>query len=543
MAAPTYTSDQTLIDDGSGTFTEPTSATLGALSNNDTDNFVQGSSASTKTTGASGAPALAGLGILDSSAHTISSPDAFYCWVFVGGGGLIDTLANGGIRLLIGNTSANYRYWYVDGNDFFPYIGWQCIAIETDNGVVAADGSVGSPSSVKQYFGAIFNCLINISKGNPMAVDALRWGRTITVLNGETANYATFAGIAAANDAVSARWGQFQSIPGGYQLQGRLLLGTTGGTAVDFRDSNRSIVTAISRKVAPSFNAIEVQHASSRVDWDSISWTALGTVSRGTFTVTDNADVNITGCSFTGLSTFTLLSATDILDSIFRQCDTITAGGANLSGSSFLVPRVATDAGAVIWNSTADTDGKLDNTTFSKGANAHHAITLGTGSILPNSGVVTLRGVTVTGFNASDGQNDSVVLLADTGSDVDWTINAVDCNGTISVKKTRAGDTFTVVSDPRTLTIEVRDEAGALITDATEITLVRTSDTTELYHAESVTTGSTSYAYTYSSDVTCYVNVLSVVSYVPKTVEPVVLINADQTVVVQLAADRTYVNP
>lgn len=219
MAAPTYTTDLTDIDDGSGTFTEPTSAVLGTLTNADVDNFVQGTNASTKSTGASGAPALAGIGILDAGAHTITSPNAFYCWVFVGAGALIDTYANGGIRLLIGNTSANYRYWYVDGNNFFPYIGWQCIAIETDNAVVAADGSIGTPTATKQYFGAIFNCLINIGKGNPMAVDALRWGRTITILNGDLANgYATFAGCATTNDAIGARWGQFQAISGGYQL-------------------------------------------------------------------------------------------------------------------------------------------------------------------------------------------------------------------------------------------------------------------------------------------------------------------------------------
>jgi len=454
MAAPSYVSDLTDIDDGSGTFTEPTSATLGALVNADTDNFIQGTTCSSKSTGASGAPAVAGIGILDSGAHTITSPNAFYCWVFVGGGGLIDTYANGGIRLLIGNTSANYRYWYVDGSEYFPYIGWQCIAIETDNAVVAATSSVGSPSSTKQYFGANFNCKINISKGNPLAVDALRWGRTITVTAGDLANgYATFAGIASTNDAINARWGQFQGIAGGYQLQGRLLLGTTGVTAVDFRDSNRVIVTAVSRKTAASFNAIEIQHTSSRVDWDSIAWSALGTVSRGTLTVTDDCDVNITSCSFTGLSTFSLKAGTDILDSVFRLCDTVTAPGSNLSGSQFLVPRVAADTGAVVWNANVATDGKLDNTVFSKGTNAHHALQFG--SSAPTS--MTLRGITFSGFNASNANNDSTLLFADRGSDSTWTISLIGCSGNISYKKARAGDTVVLDVDPVTLAVHVQD--------------------------------------------------------------------------------------
>jgi hypothetical protein len=538
MAAPSYVSDQTLIDDGSGTFTEPTSALGGTLSSADTDNPVQGTTSAIKTA----ATGLCGIGILDGAAHTITSPNAYYCWVFVGSAALLNTYANGGLRLIIGNTSANYRAWYVDGNDFNSYGGWQCIAIETDNAVVASDaaGTVGSPSSVKQYFGAVWNSLINVTKSYVLGADALRWGRTVTITAGETANYATFAGLAAANDGINARWGMFQGIAGGYQLQGRLLLGVTGGTAVDFRDTNRSIVTAVSRKVAASFNAIEVQNTSSRVDWDSIAWTALGTVSRGTFTVTDDCDVNITGCSFTGLSTFSLKAGTDVLDSIFRQCDTVTAPGSNLSGSQFLLPRVAADTGAVVWNVNANTNGKLDNTVFSKGTNAHHAITLG--ALTPAS--LTLTGITFTGFNASDGQNDSVLLLADKGTNTVWTINASGCTGTVSYKKARAGDTVTINVDQVTLTIEVRDSGGALITDSTEITLVRVSDLTVLAHAEDVTSGSTGYTYGYAGDVNCYVNVLSVDNYVPRTVEPVVLGASNQTVVVQLEDERgRYNNP
>jgi hypothetical protein len=225
-----------------------------------------------------------------------------------------------------------------------------------------------------------------------------------------------------------------------------------------------SIVTAISRKVAASFNAIEIQNTSSRVDWSGVSWTALGTVSRGTFTVTDNADVNITGCTFTQLSTFSLQAATDILDSIFRFCDTVTAPGSNLSGSQFLTPRVAADTGAVVWNVTTDTDGKLDNTTFSKGVNAHHAITFGASADNVSN---TLRGIDFSGFNASNAQNDSTLYFADKGSDVTWTVNLIGCTGNISYKKVRAGDTVVLNVDPVSLSVHVQDiNTGAAIANA-----------------------------------------------------------------------------
>jgi hypothetical protein len=470
MAAPTYTTDLTDIDDGSGTFTEPTSAVLGTLTNADTDNFIQGTNCSSKSTGASGAPALAGIGILDAGAHTIASPNAFYCWVFVGAGALIDTYANGGIRLLIGNTSANYRYWYVDGNNFFPYIGWQCIAIETDNAVVAADGSVGTPSATKQYFGAVFNCLINIGKGNPMAVDALRWGRTITILNGDVGNgYAAFAGCATTNDAINARWGQFQAVSGGYQLQGKLLLGTTGGTLVDFRDSNKSISIAVSRKTATSFNAIEIQNTSSRVDWDSCVFTALGTNSRGTVTVTDNADVNISSCSFTGMDTFSFLAATDVLDSTFRGCNAITAAGSNMTGTQVLVPTVAADASALVWTDTTETDGKLDNMTFSKGSFAHHAISFASTTTNVD---YTLRGISFSLFNATPASNDSAIYVAATTGTI--TIYLIGCSGNITAKS--AGATVTFISNPVTVLINVKNIVPENINDAR--VFIKASDNT-----------------------------------------------------------------
>ena len=455
MAVPVYATDLTTINDGSGTFTEPTGAILGTLTNADTDNFVQATSCSSKSTGTSGAPALAGIGILAGAGQSISTPQAFYAWVFTGAGAMIDTYANGGIRLIVGSSLANYKMWSVLGKDTFPYVGWTCIAVDPS---LTADYTQGTPSGTLQYFGAVFNCLINIGKGNPMALDAIRWGRVVTVTLGEAANYATFAGIATENDSINNRWGQFQAISGGYQLQGKLLLGVTGGSVVDFRDSNKNVVIAIGLKVASSFNAIEIQNAGSRVDWTSCNFSALGTVSRGTLTVTDNADVNISGCSFTGMNTFSFLSATDCLSSIFRGCNAVTAAGSNLTGSQFLVPTVAADTSAVIWDVATDPDGKLNTCVFTKGTNAHHAIEFGTSSPL----TMTLRGLTFSGFNGANANNDSVLHIKRTTGTV--TIYTVGCVGTVSYKT--AGAAVVLVADPVTAAINVKNTTGSNIQNA-----------------------------------------------------------------------------
>jgi hypothetical protein len=78
---------------------------------------------------------------------------------------------------------------------------------------------------------------------------------------------------------------------------------------------------------------------------------------------------------------------------------------------------------------------------FSKGAAAHHAIEFGTNA--PTT--MTLTGVTYSGFNAANGQNDSTLLFPDKGSDTTWTIN-ISGGDTPSYKKARAGDTVNIVA-------------------------------------------------------------------------------------------------
>ncbi|OHB12919.1 MAG: hypothetical protein A3G46_01640 [Candidatus Zambryskibacteria bacterium RIFCSPLOWO2_12_FULL_39_16] len=449
MAVPSYTTDLTTINDGGGTFTEPTSATLGTLTNADTDNFIQGTTCSSKSTGASGAPALAGIGILAGAGQSITTPSAYYAWVFTGAGALVDTYANGGIRLIVGSSSANYKMWYVLGNNTFPYVGWTCIAVDPS---LTADATIGTPTATLQYFGAVFNCLINISKGNPMALDAIRHGRVITATGGETSNYAVFSGLATENDTNTNRWGQFQAISGGYQLQGKLALGTSG-TLVDFRDSNASVVIAVSLKTAASFNAIEIQNASSRVDMTSCNFAALSTVSRGTFTVTDNATVNLIGCSFTDMSTFTFLGNTVVTSCVFRRTDTITKGASTMTNCTIDNNRGAT---AVLASSPANA-ALISGTTFTSDGTGHAIEITGTAANF------TLTNNTYTGYAASDGStgNEAVYVNTSAGS-----MNLTVSGGTTPSVRVAAGVSVTVISGAVSASVNVKNSDGTNIENA-----------------------------------------------------------------------------
>jgi hypothetical protein len=100
---------------------------------------------------------------------------------------------------------------------------------------------------------------------------------------------------------------------------------------------------------------------------------------------------------------------------------------------------------------------------FTKGTAAHHAIGFGTTCLTS----MTLRAVTFSGFNASNGSNDSALYFADKGSNTTWTISLVQCVGTITYKKARSGDTVNFVIDPATFSITVKNiDTGALVLGA-----------------------------------------------------------------------------
>ena len=548
MAVATYTTD--LTDSGNeldlcesnALWSEISGRSSGGADATEGDYYLQGSACVSQSFGAATGQ-TAGICMDYGSNFTFGTGHCLFMWQILLAPNAINTWALGGMRIGLGPSNGNFQYYNAMGNDFgrYPYGGWTNTAIYPSY-AGGADQTDGSGFGNYRWVASLPYTIASVSKGNPHGVDAIRKGRgQFNVLNGQAGAYGTFAGMAAANDAQSARWGLFQKQGIVYLWKGLMALGASG-TIVDFRDSNVNISVDDTPRTYAAFNRIEIANASSKVYWTNVGITAANAsgLSKGQLEMLAAADVQFDGCTFTDMSTFVFLSTSVVIGTVFRRCSAITTTGGSWLGSVVAASTVAADASAFAWNSSSDTDGKLDDMVFTKGTNAHHAIQLGTATPAD----ITLRGITFTGFNASDGQNDSVLYLADKGSDTVWSITANGCTGTVSYKKARAGDTVTVTYDQVTITIEVRDKSGSLITDATEITLVKSSDLSVLKHAEDVTSGSTSYLYEYAGDVTCYVNVLSIDNYVPRTVEPVVLTADDQTLVVQLDDERgRYYNP
>lgn len=468
MAAPSYSHDLSTFALIEATETTGEFANMiagGTPVNNDTDDPIQGSYMASQT-GKISAGALMSIAVDYGSGVTIPTDGAILVWSKWDAGGILESYANGGVRIVVGADLTNWESWKIGGYDVppNPYGGWYNYAI---NPTLTYDYQNGTgPGGTYRWAGiALMLTATGPAKGNPHKVDAIRYGRCSSIFEyGDLSNgYCTFPGFAAKNDANDAtngynKWGLIQAISGGYLYKGRMQLGTTSN-AVDFRDSNRFILIDDTKKVTSNFNTIEVNHASSRIDWTNIIFKSLGATSPGRLVCNANADLNWDSCQFFDMATF-LLGGTgsELLNCTWKNCGLITVAGGKLNGSNILTPTVAADASAINWNINTDPDGYLDNLTISKGTNAHHAIEFGTSS--PTS--ITIRGLVATGFNAANGQNDSTFYVAHTGGTV--TISCVGCSGNMTYKS--AGATVVIVSDPVTVQVQVKNASGINIENA-----------------------------------------------------------------------------
>ena len=447
MAAPVYATDLTdiVVDMAATTGWTALGGGAAGLVAPETDFFIQGSNCISK---AGWGTAVKGMLYNNGAAYTVPTTGAIVLWGYYWAPNAMDTSSSGGMRLVSGSGTGAYYEFTVAGSDKLPFAGWFLACV--DPNTATSDFTVGSPTATEQYVGMTIDVPAGgPSKGQPLGIDAIRYGRmTLTYTNGDSGSgYATFSGASTYSDDVTRRWGSLSYDKGAYYMSGFHSLGSSG-TAVDFRDSNRIIFIRDHVKVASGFNRIEVLNASSNVDWDNIQITALGTQSPGTFVHTAGS-FDAINCQFTGMSTFSFLDAATATYCTFRNCGQITAPGADLNHSIVTGYTGAADTSAVVWDVNQDPDGELNNMTFIKGTNAHHAIELGTTS--PTT--VTLRNITFTGFNAANAANDSVIHVKRTTGSV--TINAVSCSGTVSYKT--AGATVTVVVDPVTIAIHVQD--------------------------------------------------------------------------------------
>ena len=333
MAAATYTTDLTTYNDCT-TITgwiELTGMALSAPPDIDTDLAIHGSICITSDRAKVGLSSNAYVG----AGFTLAAGEAIFVWHKFFAPNSLATLANGGVRVMIGDSGTVYDGWYMEGAETYPYGGWVNHVVDP---TTTPDQSAGTTTGTYAMVGNGWNLPTQApSKGNPFGTDIIRYGRGESLFElGDLANgYATFLGYSLVNDnPTTGRFGLIQAVAGGYLYKGLMTLGTATN-AVEMVDSNVNINIDDTTKVLSSFNRIEVNNAASIIDWTAVNFTSLGTGSRGEFEMIDNCSVTKDTCVFTDMSTFVYQSSASIDNSTYRRTDLVTSGTASFDSCTF----------------------------------------------------------------------------------------------------------------------------------------------------------------------------------------------------------------
>jgi hypothetical protein len=389
-----------------------------------------------------------------------------------------------------------------------------------DERVRFCDAVTGAPSTTMQYFGAGVNCpTFAPTKGQAFGLDVLRYGRCESrFYNGDSGTPATFAGFATQNDDIANRWGLIQYVNGAYLFKGLMVLGYSA--AVYFSDANVAVNIDDTQKVTSAFNGIEIRNASSTVIMTAISFTKLGTVSRGNWITTDNATVTLTNCTFTDMGTFGFQSNTTASGCVFRRCQLVTRNNATLTNCTF--------------DRTTDTVKALLLRDPSNGLTGANFISSGTKHAIEitETGSYTFTNCSFSGYASSNGSTGNETIYNNSGGSV--TINHSGTSGNLTYKN-EGSSTTTLVGNTRKLTI-------TNIVSGSEVRIYSHNTTTELSGNDDVTVGYHEYSYQFVSNT--YVDiVVHHKEYIYYRIDNYLLTDSDSSLPVAQQYDRQYKNP
>ena len=524
MAVPTYATDLQSFGANVTTTTgwsEPSGYTsTDGTGEVDTDLSIYGTSCYTEAQRKSGSGGLF---------YTTTEPgdfadgtDCIFGWYKFFASNAVGVKGANGINMLVGSSSSNFNEYYVAGSDTYAYGGWRNYVVNPNTTAVTPSATVGSPNGTHNGAGFGVTLSYGISKGNSHNLDIIRYGRgQLSVINGQAGSYGVFSGMATANDSpTTGRWGLFQDNYGSYLWKGLISLGLSG-TAVDFRDANAVIVIDDTEFVQASFNRIEINNASSNVEWTAVNISALGTVSKGEFEVVDNATVSLDTCTFTDMSTFVFLSNSTIDNCIFRRCGQVTNNSAPLTACTF---DRSTATAALL---ASDLDDISDCIFISDGTG--HAVNLGNVTTTASMG----WNANDSGYAATNGSTGNETILVNVSSGQTLTINVGAGYTTPTVKNDGTG-TVNVVSGQVTLTL-----TGLKVN--TEVRIYSAGTQTELTGVEN---SGTSFAYTYTYVPSTEIDiVVHNISYQYIKLTNVLLGSGDASLPIQQIPDRWYDNP
>ena len=128
MAVPVYTTDLVTYNDCTNAtgWLELIGMALSAPPDVDSDLAIHGSICITSDRAKTGLSSNAYVG----AGFTLAAGECIFVWHKFFAPNSLATLANGGVRVMVGDSSSVYDGWYVDGSDTVPYGEWRNYVVD-----------------------------------------------------------------------------------------------------------------------------------------------------------------------------------------------------------------------------------------------------------------------------------------------------------------------------------------------------------------------------------------------------------------------------
>jgi len=458
---------------------------------------------------------------------------SIYSWMI--GPASIDTYANGGYRIVIGD-GTNIRAYFVGGRDLksFSSQGWYCFILNGDNlptnFTQIAGASQPNLSNLTQV-GVGFRATTKATGNSPNCFyDVARYGTGLVIGGGTSADPGKFSEILSQDDSINNAWGIIESLGTGiYGVQGRLTFGSTTSSSY-FEDINSTIVYE-NRLVSTSFYQFNVQGSSANTNVFQLG-TKLGTgdnasglngctiqssdpVLKINFTGTNVNNLNIYGSTFYNCKDTIDLSTNNNHEFIGNTI--IKSGQVNANQmyirNCFFNNTYSTDS-SLLWNNTID----IRNSSF-----------IGNSDITNNPAAIEHDSTgTYNYYDLLFLNNDYDVLNTSNGQ---VTINSINTSNPSTFLN--QGTSTTTINNVRTFKLTGLKEN-------TEIRLIRKTDRFEIDGIENSGT-EYEYQYNYTGDIEIYVHIHNL-QYEFIRLESI-LTSTNTTIPIQQNFDRNYKNP
>lgn len=473
-----------------------------------------------------------------------------YVWVLANG--IMDTTANGGIQIMLGD-GTNRIGFHLAGSDKAGFrhsgasVNWQCLVLDTGNlpttrTVIAGTFAALNLSAITQI-GAVFKTLAKSVGGvSNCFIDAIRYGNNgIQVTGGTSSDPLTFKNIITQDESSAAgkAYGIIREVSDRiYGIQGPITIGDlTGSASTYFKDTNivavfenrnalpdkyRLQVVGTATSTTQFFLGDEVTGAEES-DKNGINGVTIQVASGAfaSFLITGSfvQSASIYGTSLIGFTEGVQFSTIQpsgsnykVYGTTFRSCGQVVPGLAEFRNN--LITAYTGSAGGMLWPSGSNIQycSFTQNTSsISDPAAVEH----------PVSGTFTYTGMLFSN-NEYDIYNSSGGLV---------TVNAAA--GSNPVTSRNSVGSSTTINNSVTHTV-VGLETGS------KVVWIRVSDDAELENQDEAG-GTASYTYNYAGDVDVDVQILSLTS-LNKLIR-VTLTDSDAILPASQADDRTYFNP